>query len=114
MCVSFLRKHLHFQGRIDRGHLIVLGAHPGVSGADSLRLALWCYVLYRTFNHIRNREEHAMGNAELEGILEQYLRDAINGHEGACQFVSQCWNQTLNLRAQTDEVQMLLGDWDFE
>jgi len=114
VCVKFLRKRLHFQGCLDRGHLIVLGAHRGVSRADSLRLALWGYVLYRTFNHIRHREGHAIGNYELEGILEQYLRDATNGHEDACQFVSHCWNQDISLRAQTEEIEMLLDDWDFD
>ena len=52
--------------------------------------------------------------SEQPAGLEQYLRDAINGHEGACQFVSQCWDQDLSLRAQTDEVEMLLEDWDLE
>ena len=92
-CVSFLRKRLHFQGPIDRGHLVVLGTnHRGQSQEDIMRLGLWVYVLYRTFNYLRKSQQH-LGQTDMGGLLEQFLRDAISGHDGASRFVRNCWDQ---------------------
>ena len=106
--VGFLRKRLQFHEPIDRGHLIVLSVHKGYPCLGALmRLALWGYVLYRTFNHLR----HAIGQPPqpsiMHGIMEQYLREAINGHEGASKFVRCCWDPRYspqNLQAEESLV----------
>ena len=47
-CTSFLRQRLHFQGPLDKGHLIVLGTNVRIpSEEDVMRLGLWVYVLYK-------------------------------------------------------------------
>ena len=55
VCVGFLRSRLRYLEPIDRGHLVVLGVHQTYPGLGTLlRLALWNYVLYRSFNHCRH------------------------------------------------------------
>jgi len=96
VCVSFLRKRLQYRDPIDRGHLVVLGTHQVYpSQGNLMRLALWSYVLYRSFNHLRKAGARPPSGLSLPGIFEQYLRDAVNGHEGASAFLGSCWNPEL-------------------
>ena len=93
-CVSFLRERLHFEGPVQRGHLIVLGVNTGSTGTEDLmRLALWIYVLYRTYNRLRHMSIDQRCNTQVRGIMEQYLRDAVCGHDGATTFLNNCWDQ---------------------
>ena len=68
-----------------------------------MRLALWCYVLYRTYNYIRHAGTRRSGISALEGIMEQYLRDAISGHDGATSFVRHCWDRSYVHQANSTE-----------
>ena len=92
-CVRFLRQRLHYKDPIDKGHLIVLGAHKHTpTDENMLRFALWSYVLCRTFNRLRHTGSASGSGQELEGMMEQYLRDAVNGCELGIAFISQCWD----------------------
>ena len=101
VCVEFLRRHLHFQGPIDRGHLIALGVHGSSfpRQEDLMRLALWAYVLYRCHNHLRYAGSRHHGSSDLGGSMEQYLREAISGHDGAISFVRNCWDTNFTYQA---------------
>ena len=91
--MSFLRERLHFQGPVERGHLIVLGVNSHMPQTeDLLRLALWSYVLYRTYNHLKHQGTSS-STSNLAGVMEHFLRDAIYGHDDATMFVQNCWNQ---------------------
>ena len=103
MGVWFLRNRLHVQGAIENGHLIVLGCHRYCPSNENLmRLALWNYVLYRTFNHIRCSENRQGCSKNLDGVMEQYLRDAISGHDGASTFVRNCWKQDYRIEGHCE------------
>ena len=92
-CVTFLRGRLNYQGPIDRGHLLVLGVNISFpEREDLMRLALWCYVLYRTFNKLRCADYRSHRCSDLGGMMEQYLREAIAGDDGAILFAKNCWN----------------------
>ena len=102
VCTRFLKKRLHYRGHIDKGHLVVLGANqPSRSEEDIVRLGLWAYVIYKAFNHLRNSTRQ-LGPEETEGLFEQSLRDAVQGHEGATHFVENCWRQGYR---HSDQVQ---------
>ena len=88
VCVGFLRSRLRYLTPIDRGHLIVLGVHRAYPDLGALlRLALWNYVLYMSFNHCRHQIGSASRRTPVQGVFEQYLREAVNGHEGASAFL---------------------------
>ena len=81
MCLHFLRHKLNFHDRVDRGHLVALGANSGAQSEDHVcRLAMWCYVLYKTFNKLRVRIDNDFGIQDILHMMEQFLRDAGGGH----------------------------------
>ena len=66
----------------------MLGANVGTVPNDDLtRLALWNYVMYRTFNHIRCSPAGRCSQDCIEGIMRQYLLDAVRGDDKATSFV---------------------------
>ena len=68
--------------------MIVLGVHKMYPDIHTLtRLALWNYVLYRSFNHLRHSTGVPQYTDEIQGIMEQYLREAVHGHEEATRFL---------------------------
>ena len=84
---------MHYQGPVDRGDLIALGAHHcGLKIEDTLRLALWGYTLYRSFNLLRSNNRQHSGEVNLGGIFEGYLREAVSGHPRGSAFITHCWN----------------------
>ena len=94
-CVGFLRRRLHYQGPIDRGHLVVLGVNRcDPRPEDVMRLALWSYMVYRAFNRFRTAGRDHLATSEVEGVMEGYLREGISGHEGATRFLHHCWDRS--------------------
>ena len=76
VCLHFLKHKVNFHGRVDRGHLVALGANSGVQSEDHVcRLAMWCYVLYKTFNELRVRIDNGLGIQDILHMMEQFLRD---------------------------------------
>ena len=104
ICVSFLRNRLHFRGPLERGHLIVLGVNRSVPQVEDLmRLALWSFVLYKTHNHLKHLDTGINSTSTLAGIMEQFLRDAISGHDDATRFVRNCWDQEYRHQVSVSE-----------
>ena len=64
VCLHFLKHKLHFHGRVDRGHLVAMVANSGAQKdeeEDVCRLAMWCFVLYKTFDKLRSGLTTASG-----------------------------------------------------
>ena len=90
--LRFLRERLQYKDRIDRGHLIVLGVNSGKQSDDTCcRLALWSYVMYKSYNHLRLRSGCDLGADEVLGLMSQYLKDGLGGHEGANKIIRDSW-----------------------
>ena len=117
ICVGFLRRHLHYSAPIHRGHLIVLGVNAGVPSIETLvKLSLWVYALYRTFNILRHKTEAILAEAEVEGLMVSALWDGVGGYPQTKQFLNNCWQQEAKLVQAQDES---IGsdtddDWDLE
>jgi hypothetical protein len=95
----FLRQKLRFRERVDRGHLIVLGANSGNQSDETwCKLALWSFVMYKAFNHLRNRHGRDLDADEVIGLMGQYLSDGVAGHNGASRLLDNCWRQDLSLQ----------------
>jgi len=104
VCVGFLRKHLHVRGAINRGHLIVLGANSGRHrDEDIVRLAVWAYVLYKTFNHIRHRQGMTLSTKDLESYMASIMWEGVAGHEQAERYLRACWDEGARLSAQDSD-----------
>jgi hypothetical protein len=87
----FLRQKLRFRDKVDRGHLIVLGANSGNQSDETwCKLALWSFVMYKAFNHLRHRRCRDLSADEVIGLMGQYLGDGVAGHEGASRFLGSC------------------------
>ena len=77
---------MQFHAPVDRGHLIVLGVHKDAPNRTSVEcLARWNYVLYKSFNHLRHNTSAQNGEVAVNGIMEQYLREAMDGQVDAQQ-----------------------------
>ena len=55
-----------------------------------LKLALWCYVLYRSFNKLKKVRLDSF--EQVEGLMVSYLRDGVAGHSGAVTFLNNIHN----------------------
>ena len=94
VCLQFLRGTLHYHGRVDRGHLIVLGANSGSqTDEDFCKLALWAFVLYKAFNQLRSRQGSSLQAGDVLGLMTQHLRDGVCGHKDATKLLSNAWRQ---------------------
>ena len=81
--------------------MVALGANqPSMSETGIVRLGLWAYVMYKTFNHLRNSARH-FDPGDIDGLFEQSLRDAVQGHEGATHFIENCWRRGYRHMDQT-------------
>ena len=99
VCVAFLGKHLHYLEPVTKGHLVVLGTCVGMGrDKDLVRLALWAYTLYKTFNHLRNRSGVELSAVELEGLMLSFLHDGVVGHPEASRYLDHCWDPHARLR----------------
>ena len=57
-------------GRIDRGRSVAPGtSKPAPSENDLVRLALWSFMLYKSFNDPRYRSSHDLSSKELDGLM---------------------------------------------
>jgi hypothetical protein len=101
VCVRFLRKHLHYQRPIDRGHLVALAANSGThSDEDIVRLAVWAFTLYKTFNHLRTRQGPTLSAEDLESFMTTVMWEAVQGHELTARYLRNCWDANARLSAQ--------------
>ena len=90
--IHFLRRTLHFRQRVNKGHLLVLGANVGnLSEENYCKLALWSYVMYMAFNQLRTTAGADRSTEEVLGLMKQFLRDAVEGNEGATRLLSEGW-----------------------
>ena len=104
ICVGLLRTHLHYSTPINRGHLIVLGVNDGVPSIESLvKLSLWVYTLYRTFNILKHRAGVTLVEAEVEGLMVSALWEGVTGYPQTKQFLSNCWQREAKLIQVHDE-----------
>ena len=84
VCVAFLRQRLYYLEPLTRGHLVVLGTNVGMSrDEDLVKLALWVYTLYKTFNHLRYRLGAQLSESELEGLMSANLHEGVAGCQAA-------------------------------
>ena len=114
VCLRFLRDKLHYKEDVNRGHLITLGANSGQQrDEDYCRLALWSFVLYKSFNKLRTRTGNRLNVDEVQGLMNVYLQDGVSGHREACRFLDNCWDQKFRFRTgDEDEDEINLdGDW---
>ena len=80
ICVGFLRSRLRFLEPIDRGHLVALGLHRGSACLTTLvKLAMWNYVLYCSFNYLRCLPSEVRSSVQVDGVMEQYYREGSRG-----------------------------------
>ena len=98
VCVRFLRQHLHYTKPVNRGHLITLGANTcSQSEEDTIRLALWVFALYKSFNHLRHRKGPTLSADELDSLMLTFLQDGVTGKDASAQFLSNCWHPGASL-----------------
>ena len=112
--LRFLREKLHYKERVGKGHLIVLGVDSGTQSVENIcRFALWSFVMYKAFNHLRCRSSGAsLAEDEVLGLMNQYLKDGVGGHAGACNFLENCWRRDFRISdidADTD-----ISDWSLD
>ena len=82
VCVQFLRSRINYSDPIDRGHLVVAGAHQGELRTEHhTKLAVWNFVVYSAFNTLRCMSAETRSRTRAKDVLEQHYKETLGKDE---------------------------------